>query len=333
MCDQPPEGARAHPSKTWWRTALYLGLTAVVLYFVGRYLVGNLRDFGWNAVRMDPGFLTVAVLSMAAQHLLAAFNYSQILTAFGCSIGRGRVLAIYCTATLGKYVPGKVATFAGSVMLLRRFQVPLPVALATPFLASGIAILTGLIASTPLLLMEGVREHFAAESVVAGAMMLAGLVSLHPRVFIPIANVVLRRFKREPMQPVTSARQLLAAVAVSLGRYALLGVSLWATARSMTNAASEDLLAFTATASSAAVLGVLAFFSPAGLGVREGVYVFVLGPMIGPEMASLVAIVARIVQTGVELAAGAAGIIFVKWQAHRMAAARGTPLRELENDA
>ena len=45
------------------------------------------------------------------------------------------------------------------------------------------------------------------------------------------------------------------------------------------------------------VVGFLTLFAPAGIGVREGILLLVLGPLVGAGMASVIAILARLIQT------------------------------------
>ncbi len=54
--------------------------------------------------------------------------------------------------------------------------------------------------------------------------------------------------------------------------------------------------------------GVLAFFAPAGLGVTEGVYMVILSPVSGAELAILVALVSRLWSTALDFLLALTGI-------------------------
>ena len=52
----------------------------------------------------------------------------------------------------------------------------------------------------------------------------------------------------------------------------------------------------------------LALFAPGGLGVREGIYLLVLSPVIGAEKTAIVVVALRLAQTLLELLLAAIGL-------------------------
>ena len=64
----------------------------------------------------------------------------------------------------------------------------------------------------------------------------------------------------------------------------------------------------------AGTMGLLAFFSPAGIGVRDGIYFLFLSPLIGAEMAAIVVVCLRLLQTAIDLlSAGLGGLMLHLW--------------------
>jgi hypothetical protein len=57
------------------------------------------------------------------------------------------------------------------------------------------------------------------------------------------------------------------------------------------------------------VVGFLALFAPAGIGVREGILFLALGPLVGAGMASVIVILARLIQTVADIFSAALGLI------------------------
>ena len=62
----------------------------------------------------------------------------------------------------------------------------------------------------------------------------------------------------------------------------------------------------------ATLLGLLAFFVPAGIGVREGIFIMLLGPLLGPGIAAMATVLARIVATCVDLILGGTGVCMLR---------------------
>ena len=51
----------------------------------------------------------------------------------------------------------------------------------------------------------------------------------------------------------------------------------------------------------AGTMGLLTFFSPAGISVKDGIYYLFLSPLIGVEMVAIVIVCLRLLQTAIDL--------------------------------
>jgi uncharacterized membrane protein YbhN (UPF0104 family) len=90
-------------------------------------------------------------------------------------------------------------------------------------------------------------------------------------------------------------------------RCLFLGVALWLSARSITFVTGADFPLLLACSSLASVGGFLAISVPAGIGVHELIYLSVLRPALGPQVAILV-VLFRILQTLADAVMGGTGI-------------------------
>jgi hypothetical protein len=211
---------------------------------------------------------------------------------------------------LGKYVPGKVASIAGAVYIQRQNGVPGSVAVSVALMLDGLAVIAGLIVSTPLLLWEPVRRQMPSAWMWCGALAVCGLVALHPRVFAALVNFLLKKLGRSPLSTVPSAKMYAIPVLSSFAQWVFAGLGLWCMTRSVTDVSVSLIPLFIATAAFAMTFSYLALFSPGGIGVREGLFLMTLGPMMGAERAGMVAIVVvamRVVQTLIELSLAGVG--------------------------
>jgi hypothetical protein len=77
---------------------------------------------------------------------------------------------------------------------LRRFKVPGPIALAVVLVMDGLAVLTGLITGSPLLLWGPVRKILPTGWLWCGIVVIVGIVCLHPRVYGRLLNFALASF-------------------------------------------------------------------------------------------------------------------------------------------
>jgi hypothetical protein len=127
-------------------------------------------------------------------------------------------------------------------------------------------------------------------------------VLLHPRLFGPLANGVLRKLKREPLDDLLSAREVVGFVLWYAFGLALLGLGVWLVVRGIAGAQAGGPLYVGAGFLLSFVVSMLAFVFPSGIGVREGVLALVLARHLPGEVAIAVAAAVRLALTVAELA-------------------------------
>src|SRR5688500_3859797 len=151
-------GAPAPPKR---RAIAYLkaAVCLVVLAFVAYALVKQFRAVTWADLHFHPGLALLAVLAMLGVNGVQLVMFRTLLAAYGQRLPWRVLLGAAWVPPLGKYVPGKVAAVAGSVYLLRKHGVPAAVAVGVALMADGLAVIAGLVVSTPLLLWEPVRRQ------------------------------------------------------------------------------------------------------------------------------------------------------------------------------
>jgi uncharacterized membrane protein YbhN (UPF0104 family) len=212
---------------------------------------------------------------------------------------------------IGKYIPGQVASLAGAVALLRRFKTPGPIALAVVLVMDGLAVLTGLITGSPLLLWEPVKKVLPNGWLWCGIIVIAGIVCLHPRVYGRLLNFALIKLRRSPLTRLPPLHNYIGPVLLGFAQWILAGIALWLIARSITEIDSRHLPLFIAIAGLAYTVSYLTPFAPGGLGVREAIFQGTLFLIISTP-AAVVVIVMRLVQTLIEIVMAIAGWVILR---------------------
>ena len=276
------------------------GIFAVVLYFVGRLLVGQLRSVDWSQIRFTPLFLILAAVTGLAGRGLNIFAYRLMLRTFGMRLGLPQIVTVAWLPIAGKYIPGKVASVAGAVWLLRRNGVPTSVAVSVIFMLNALLVLVGLLLGVPLSLWGPVRAVLPMGWVLPVLVLAAGIALLHPRIFLGAVNFLLKKFKHQELPSFPRLRDYVGPVAVMLIQCALTGTALWFLTRSIVGISPARIPFFISASALAGSVGFIAVFAPGGIGVREGILAAFLTPVIGPTAA--IAVVAyRILHVFVEL--------------------------------
>ena len=146
-----------------------------------------------------------------------------------------------------------------------------------------------------------------------GLVLAAGLVLLHPRVFGGVSGFVLRKLGREPLPRLPSLGQYVLPAALAAANWVLFGLALWFTSLTVGAVGLEDVPFVVFAGAMAGTVGYLAFFAPAGLGVREGILLLALTEVLGGQpAAALVVVAARLLHTLVEVAQAGAGYAILR---------------------
>jgi glycosyltransferase 2 family protein len=287
------------------RVLLRLGqllLTAVVtLFILERVGVGldSLRSMDPGSWRPEPLALAAASLVLAGGYLVSALLWGRMVQELGGPrLGVLAAARIYLVSNLGRYVPGKVWALAGMTLLARREGVAAPVAAGAAILGQGVALAGACVVGALAFLEAEGRVRWVGLALLAGVT-LALLASAIPPLFGRLVGFAYRLARQIPPTALEADRSFgIRWVALYALNWALYAASFWGLARSLRIDVSlmEAAPAFAA----AYVLGFVAVFAPAGIGIREGFLVAFLQPVAGPG-ALVLAVVSRIWTTAVEV--------------------------------
>jgi glycosyltransferase 2 family protein len=294
--DSPPPSARR---RSRW-------LTVAVLAVVAGFFVATLAA-RWNDVismkwRLEPGLFILATVLLALSYGLVALLWSLALhRAAGTRPAAGA--RIWFLSNLARYVPGNVWSYVGAVELARREGVARRTTLAvmalTQVLSVGVALLVGL----PVLLAERARLGRPALLGVGVVLAAAALAAIFRRQLLGLAR---RRLPGLDPADLTPSAGTVALLTVGYAAYwAVTGVAFAALVASLYPLDPTDVPVVVAAYAAAYAVGFLALLTPAGLGVREGVLVVALAPVLPAGPALVVALLSRLWMMLVELAGAA----------------------------
>lgn len=292
--------------KRWGLRAGQWILTGVVTWFiVSRVGVGleELRSLEAGTWRPHAVPFIASVLMLALGYFASASIWGRIVSDLGGpSLPTRRAISIFMVANLGRYVPGKVWQIAGLAALSRKAGVPVTVATAAAVVGQGVALVAAGFLGTVALF--GAPAPYPGWGTVA----LAGLVGVLllasvPGVYTRVLGGWFRLARAETPQALTRA-QGLRWFALYLVNWLVYAAAFWLLAASFGLRGSP--MAVGSSFAAAYVLGYVMIFAPAGLGPREGFLMAFLTPQFGAGAAGMIAIVARLWTTLVEIVPAAA---------------------------
>jgi hypothetical protein len=287
------------PSPFWKRLA-QLAATVLVTVFIFRQVGVTWQSVTTlNPERWTPGplWLVASVATLGFAYVVSGLLWGRMVHELGGPrLSARRSTRIYMTANLGRYVPGKVWQLVGLTVLARDAAVP-------PALAAGAAVLgqvTSLAGASLVGSVALLRPPLGVGAVLAGAW--TGLVLLVvgvPQIFGRVLSTASRLAGADAATVETPSPSFgIRWVGLYAVNWVLYALAFWALAQSFELAGGP--VAVGSSFAAAYVLGYLALFAPAGLGVREGFLVAFLDPIMGARAVGL-AVVARLWTTLVEV--------------------------------
>jgi hypothetical protein len=291
----------------------YLGplLVALVALFVGRALYvswGELKGYEW---RFDPAYLSASVVLIGLYYLQQWGGWRLIMRSFGDPLTRADSMHIWYSTILGRYVPGSVAMVAGRISLCRRRGIPASTTFASIVYENALILTTAVLitaASAPFwpAFRQGEYASFLA------ALAPVCLALLHPAIFGRLANRLLAKTGRYPLEATLSYRRVLALVPYYLMGWTLLGLGFAALAASVTPVRPGDIALLVGGYAFAWEVGFLSLVAPSGIGVKEGVLTAISALAFPVPVAVALAALSRLWQTLAELTAASLAWLFAR---------------------
>jgi hypothetical protein len=280
----------------WW--SLQLAVAAIVARMIWVSAAGNWSQFRSLRVSLTPhaGWLALSLLVILLSFASSVEAWRRILFAWAQHLPFPAAARIWLLANLGRYVPGKIWSVAGLVVLAQRAGV-----VAWASAASAVAI-QAVAVGTAVAVVAAVTPG-AASPVRLAAAALVAVATIAVLAWKRAASAVAGLVGIPQIQPLS-----LAAVAQS-SAFGLLswvahGTAFWLLARGLGLPGALPLGTAVGAFTLGYVLGLLALFAPGGVGVREVVLISLLTPAVGAGGAVAWSLASRIELTLVEAGAG-----------------------------
>jgi uncharacterized membrane protein YbhN (UPF0104 family) len=282
--------------RLWW--AVQVVVAGIVAVMVWRAIARDWDQFRSLHVALAPrpGWIALSVLATFATYAIQIESWRRILAGWSQRLSYTRAARIWLLVNLGRYVPGKIWSVAGLIVLAQRAGVQDWAAGASAFAIQAVGLGTAVAvvaaatpsAESPLRLAAAALVAFATIGFLAwdrGARWLAGLVGRGSE------------FRPLPLAAVAESAGL------TLASWLSYGVAFWLLARGFGLPGSLPLPTATGVFALGYILGLLALFAPGGVGVRELVFIGLLTPSLGSGGAVALSVGSRVLLTLCEAAA------------------------------
>ena len=283
-------------------------LTIVVVllsfWFVRQQIQASEIDVIDTLINSEP-VIFLSVLCIFGVIALSPIVWKFLMLGSGADVSYRMCFAIWWTTNIAKYVPGKVSLIAGRVYVARRYGkgVVIESFVWELIISISSAVLAGLF----LLDLEGISTTTTM------ALLSIAIASLFPIISPKATQKIVRKpfallGRGEWDEETTMTRRIYSITLVLM----MISWLLWGLAHKfilLGLGIDTSLLHLVGAFSLAWLIGFSAFFLPAGLGAREGVFTVNLTLFISGGVAGILVILSRVINILVEVVAFGMGLL------------------------
>jgi glycosyltransferase 2 family protein len=266
-------------TKPWLTRIFGFVITAWILIRIGRPIIEHWHDqaFRDRLDRIRPSALATAVLMFSI--FLFAFRslaWRHILASLGYRLPIRVTTRIWSHSELTRYVPGSVLQMISRVYLIKPYGIRGSVCTVSQILELSIFLLANLILAVACLLYFGIKQIQGPARfwlIASSALVPILALALHPRIFYPVADTIMRYLGKPPLTRHVSFRSLVGTLAWNFIGLLWQSIAVFLITRDALQLKHDWWWIIAGAYSLAWCAGFLAFWAPGGIGVRELVFV------------------------------------------------------------
>lgn len=293
----------------WTRRALRWGITVLVLGVVGYFFARALWD-NWDSIAAEnlafDWLWVLATLIFAVAVPLTGLIWGRMLRTLDRdpqgTVTAAEAIAVQCASWLLKYIPGQVGSVVNKVVWAGKKGVSRTLVVITFVYENVFLQIASIVPSVIILLASLGPQIFGANA----TLLLLPLLVLVPLALVAykpffhwLVGIPARRVLKQdlPAEYFLGTGQSMRLLIEFLGPRILNGIGFVLIAITVSDVAPAEWLPFAAAYVLAGAIGILAFFVPSGLGVREAVIVLILSQYVPVAEAVVISLLARLIST------------------------------------
>jgi uncharacterized membrane protein YbhN (UPF0104 family) len=255
----------------------------------------SLKD-DWNSIALSLTFMSLSKTVLATFAVLLGLSctglvWSILLSSLGFRIPSISAQPIFFIGQLGKYIPGSVWALGAQAKMAKKWNIPTRATVTTGILFLYLNLvsagLLGLLAANDIWQTTDINKYLLAVIFVLGATFLTpqGIEFFG------------RRMAGNSAEMNLSAKDYVKILILMSLTWTLYGTAIFVLGNSLVQNENLTLMYSISIFAVAYVSGVLVIFSPAGVGVREGILILALTPKLGFEQAAGISLLIRAIHT------------------------------------
>lgn len=283
----------------------YKKLTGIILVIIICYFLGaafykewdNLSKYNWSP---QPVWLVISIPAIIFAYVFCGIGWTIILQMIGVKIGKAKGTIIFLLSLFGRYIPGGIWSALGRLYLCRLEGIPDS--------KSGISILLEQaypVVAACIVFVFSLLFWPAADLLVKVLPLIFILpvfvLFLHPKPFLKIVNPVLAWAGKKPVQISLSFKDMLLLTCYYSCYWIITGTAFYFFVNAFYTLELIHIPILAGIFAISFTAGYLAFITPAGLGVREGLLSVLLSQFLPASVAIGLSLLSRLWLIGIEI--------------------------------
>jgi glycosyltransferase 2 family protein len=273
----------------------------VCFFFIGKSFFINLYDVDFHKLKFNWIFLFLSLAFILLGGLINGWLWQINLIYIGEKISYIQALRVICLSYLPKYIPGKVFGIASQVWLTKEEgSISGSKGSMGAMLNMGVSILGGAILGC-IILPFVLKDKLPINIYFLLGFIPVLFIILYPPIFIRVSNWFLQILKRNKITFIPHYNQILKLLFLNIFFWLFQTIAIFFLIRSFYPISPSFLIPLCGIFPSASVIALLSFFTPGGLGVREGVLSYLFSFFMPTSIGIVASIVMRLLGTAGEI--------------------------------
>ncbi|MDH5186862.1 MAG: flippase-like domain-containing protein [candidate division WOR-3 bacterium] len=274
----------------------------LIIYFFSRFILINLTKVNWQEIKIETNLLIISILLLVASSFAGGFAWVKNLSTLGSKINFWQGIKVIAFAQFGKYIPGKVWSVGGRIILLKR--------LGVDEIQSSLAILIEAIClflSAMVIFLSSLgfygKETIPQRVYISFLFIPLSLILLHPKILKRLIALGIRLRMRGQGKALSeqlstanfqlSIRQIVYLYLLYFFSWFIHTAGFFFLTKSIYPSAN-NFLGIIGAFSLSWALSFAVIFLPGGLGMREGILTFFLKFFLPLPIAALMSLIGRL---------------------------------------
>jgi uncharacterized membrane protein YbhN (UPF0104 family) len=301
MPETPDQPRPARKNRLGPVLRLTIGAVVAVacFYFLGSRLARDWHKIPWHDIHLNIPLLVASFLVMFVWMLVYGLAWKVMLAGLGERISLFNSVAVLAVSQIGKYIPGKLWFTVGRMYLAKKHGVNEAKTAVSTVMEIALSLLGAVI-------LFGLAVALVPRGMIPGRVYLAFLlvpfciVAVYPPILTRVTGLILRRLHQPVFEIRMTFRRLLGILGLYVLMWVIQGVGCYLLIRSFYPLDVSRLPMVAGAFALSWILGFIVLISPAGLGIREGIFTFALRLVVPEPVAIIAALMSRIWITGSE---------------------------------